>query len=48
MVVIFSETGARYMNPTVKLAKISDFLYPGNLSVTESRYPNSDKKKLSP
>ena len=44
MVVILSETGARFLKPTTKLAEISDFLYPGNLSVTKSRYPNLDKK----
>ena len=44
MVVIFSETGARFFKPTTKLAEIRDFLYPGNLSVTKSRYPNSEKK----
>ena len=48
MVVIFSETGARFLKPTTKLAEISDFLYPGNLSVSKRRYPNSEKKKLSP
>ena len=43
--IVFSETGegcmTLYLKPTEKLREYAIFFYPGNLTVTKTRYPNS-------